>query len=119
MTKEIQEIGTSPGTNQVRRWIVPGSGTMKYTVVKVNSPSDVSREWQCSCPAWTRHIPRTHCKHILRVHEEFGINSAAYDAMMEKFAAKAKALKQGGMAYVKFEPKTPAPKPAPTGRKFR
>jgi hypothetical protein len=23
--------------------------------------------WECSCPAWTRHTPRTDCKHIIKV----------------------------------------------------
>ena len=23
--------------------------------------------WECSCPAWTRHTPRTDCKHIAKI----------------------------------------------------
>ena len=25
--------------------------------------------WECSCPAWTRHTPRTDCKHIIKVQK--------------------------------------------------
>jgi hypothetical protein len=25
--------------------------------------------WECSCPAWTRHTPRTDCKHIRSVQK--------------------------------------------------
>lgn len=78
MTKEIQEIYPSASTNQKRRWIVPGSKDMKYTVVVLKASEDPSRLWQCSCPAWTRHTPRKDCKHITRVKAEMNVNTDSY-----------------------------------------
>ncbi|MBU1067682.1 hypothetical protein KKE60_07825 [Patescibacteria group bacterium] len=47
----------------IHRWIVESeSGHGSYTVGQ-----DAGGNWGCSCPAWTRHVPRRDCKHITTV----------------------------------------------------
>ena len=57
-------------TNYPEQWQVPSdSNPDKSYIVSVTD----SKEFQCSCPAWTRHMPRKDCKHILRVRRgEYG-----------------------------------------------
>lgn len=128
-SKEVQEIGTKSGSNQKRRFTVPGSGKMSYTVVQLYHTPDPSREWQCSCPAWTRHVPRTDCKHIIRVKVE---NMTTKES--EAYKQVAAMLKSSGINHqhlanllkptVAIDPNTGQnapikPKPATGGRKFR
>jgi hypothetical protein len=45
----------------VERWEVESENTpgKRYTLCKL-----VDETWTCSCPHWTRRIPRKNCKHI-------------------------------------------------------
>ena len=49
----------------VDRWYVRSHSNpdIKYTV----SRADDGKTWGCSCPHWTRHVPRPTCKHIKEV----------------------------------------------------
>ena len=49
--------------------------------------------WECSCPAWTRHMPRRDCKHILRVKDAMRVAPAS-----PVFQAKPAAKPQQGKA---------------------
>ena len=48
----------------VQRWEVASHSNPNrtYTVA-----IDAEGNWGCSCPAWTRHMPRKDCKHIRQV----------------------------------------------------
>jgi len=47
----------------VKRWVVTSySGNGEYIIAQ-----DKEGNWACSCMAWTRHMPRRDCKHILEV----------------------------------------------------
>lgn len=47
----------------VKRWVVPSSsGDGEYIVAQ-----DAAGNFACSCPGWTRHVPRTDCRHIREV----------------------------------------------------
>ena len=47
----------------IHRWVVPSSsGGGEYIVGQ-----DAEGNWGCSCVGWTRHTPRTDCKHIREV----------------------------------------------------
>lgn len=130
MTKAIQEIskGSTPGA--LRRWTVPGSKLMQYTVTQYAMTID-QPTWRCSCPAWTRHMPRKDCKHISRVKAEMNV-SYTYD---EKKVATSYSFSYGSSATpgIKLKniqsPGLPKPKtvtvvipvhvPKTEGRKFR
>ena len=49
------------------------SGTSDHSPIPTKKPYKVSERrdgrWECSCPAWTRHTPRTDCKHIRSVQK--------------------------------------------------
>ena len=48
----------------VSRWYVKShSSNREYTV----SLADDGETWGCSCPHWTRNVPRPLCKHIREV----------------------------------------------------
>jgi len=52
----------------VKRFVVPSSsGGGEYIVSQ-----DRDGNWACSCPGWTRHVPRTDCKHIREVRDYGG-----------------------------------------------
>jgi len=58
----------------VQRWIMPSSrGGGTYTVAK-----DEHGNYACSCPGWTRHTPRTDCKHIREVRAGRGTTLEQY-----------------------------------------
>ena len=47
----------------INRWIVhSSSGSGDYVIGQ-----DADGNWGCSCIGWTRHVPRTDCKHIREV----------------------------------------------------
>lgn len=47
-----------------RKWAVPSSsGDGYYTVAEDRATGDLA----CGCLGWTRHMPRTDCKHIKQV----------------------------------------------------
>jgi hypothetical protein len=48
-----------------RQWDVGSFTDQTKKPYKVSERRD--GRWECSCPAWTRHTPRTDCKHIRKV----------------------------------------------------
>lgn len=46
----------------VRQYDVASLSKPAQKPYKVSERADGG--WECSCPAWTRHMPRTDCKHI-------------------------------------------------------
>jgi len=51
-----------------KQWVVESqSGPGVYTV-----SLDHDGNYACSCPGWTRHMPRMDCKHILEVRSGGG-----------------------------------------------
>ena len=51
----------------IKRWFVESHSSDKvYTV----SLADDEVTWGCSCPHWTRNVPRPVCKHIREVHAQ-------------------------------------------------
>ena len=50
-----------------RQWDVGSFTDSTKKPYKVSERRD--GRWECSCPAWTRHTPRTDCKHIVKVQE--------------------------------------------------
>ena len=66
----------------VKRWVVPSSsGDGKYIVGQ-----DAEGNWGCSCPAWTRHVPRQDCKHILDV--KAGGGKSITEAVLDRLAGR-------------------------------
>lgn len=47
-------------THRTRIEIRSESSNRLYVVSRRND----SKEWECSCPGWTRHSPRRPCKHL-------------------------------------------------------
>ena len=50
-----------------RQWDVGSFTDPTKKPYKVSERHD--GRWECSCPAWTRHTPRTDCKHIIKVQK--------------------------------------------------
>jgi hypothetical protein len=50
-----------------RQWDVGSFTDSTKKPYKVSERLD--GRWECSCPAWTRHTPRTDCKHIVKVRK--------------------------------------------------
>ena len=50
-----------------RQWDVGSFTDPTKKPYKVSERRD--GRWECSCPAWTRHTPRTECKHIIKVQK--------------------------------------------------
>jgi predicted nucleic acid-binding Zn finger protein len=53
-----------------RQWAYQGSAKTPYVITEYSTKRDgaVTEEgWACSCPNFTKHTPRTDCKHILNV----------------------------------------------------
>ena len=48
--------------------------------------------WECSCPAWTRHMPRKDCKHISKVKDAMRVAPASpvFSQQAPVVASKAK-----------------------------
>jgi hypothetical protein len=53
----------------LKQWKVPSGSNpnKKYTVSLVRDALTDVIDYQCSCPGWTTHVPRKHCKHIRSV----------------------------------------------------
>ena len=49
----------------VKRWMVKSASADGYYTVA----QDTAGNYACSCPGWTRHTPRTDCKHIIAVKD--------------------------------------------------
>ncbi len=63
----------------VKRWLVIGS--KEYTVAQ-----DADGNWACNCLGWTRHVPRTDCKHIKEVKAGGGM--PIEDVVMARLSGK-------------------------------
>jgi len=59
-------VPSNHGKNyMVSKW-APGIG--KFTdILDAEAPGPQGHAWECSCPSWTRNMPRSDCKHILRI----------------------------------------------------
>lgn len=65
--RKLPKVNSPMWTDQ---WSYQGSGQQPYIISrKKSSNQDIlqSTSWACSCPAWTRNMPREDCKHILKV----------------------------------------------------
>lgn len=51
----------------VKRWFVESFTSDRIYTVSL-AEDDIT--WGCSCPHWTRNVPRPTCKHIRQVMEE-------------------------------------------------
>lgn len=125
-TASIREISRGSMKGVLRRWVVKGSGKMSYTVAKWSSDYQ-GQLFSCSCPAWTRHTPRTDCKHVLKVKFEMvGVVEKKSVDDLKSLAAILKMVGvEGAMKYQSGEQgkseagKPVPPKPKTEGRKFR
>ena len=55
-----------------------------------------SGQYLCSCPAWTRHTPRTDCKHLVRVKKAIGgEHESTYSVELTEEGQKLKAALSG------------------------
>ena len=57
-----------------RQWDVGSFTDPTKKPYKVSERRD--GRWECSCPAWTRHTPRTDCKHIIKVQKAIRFSPA-------------------------------------------
>lgn len=60
------------------QWAVQGTAKAPYIVSSKKKAGDGvatgwGETWGCSCPDWTKHSPRTDCKHIVNVKTKEGI----------------------------------------------
>jgi hypothetical protein len=99
---EIRKLPKANSPLWVDQWAVQGTAAKPY-VVSVKSPLGQPKAWSCSCPDWTKHTPRTNCKHILNVmvKEKLAVpvNSAMDEKTAKEFAAfqKQRAKKELGI----------------------
>src|SRR5271165_1999519 len=99
---EIRKLSKANSPLWVEQWAVQGTAKKPYVVSRRKNPA-VDYLWSCSCPNWTRHTPRTECKHILSVivKEKMAIpvSSTMDEATAKEFAAfqKAKATKAANL----------------------
>lgn len=65
------DVWRLPKTNSpmwTEQWGYQGSAKAPYIISrKTGTVAGTPLEWACSCPNWTRNVPRTNCKHILSV----------------------------------------------------
>lgn len=100
---EIRKVSASVSPLWTDQWMVMGTAKAPYIVSKKTK----SGEWQCSCPDWTKHTPRTDCKHILKVKLQEGVLVVKEETIFT--TKKTTATGNQGLAL----------NPAPKGRKFR
>lgn len=121
------EVRKLPSTNSpmwTTQWAVQGTAKMPYVVSRraKNNTGAQDSDWACSCPDWTKHSPRTECKHILKVMQIENMKpSSPPVALLPKAQQEAfqKFLLQQAAAGT---PALPAGKAKPfitTGRRFR
>ena len=100
---DIRKLPKANSPLWVTQWAVQGTAAKPYVVTYSTKPN-TANVWSCSCPDWTKHTPRTNCKHILNVivKEKMAIpeNRALDPETAKEFAAfqKEKARKS---AHVK------------------
>ena len=74
-----------------KQWKVQGSAKDPYTVSVT-----VDCVWSCSCIGWTRHMPRSDCKHIKKIKAKEGLGAPLVRADIGKAAPTAKSLVKAG-----------------------
>ena len=102
---EIRKLPASNSPMWTEQWAVQGTAAKPYVVSRKQTSMHpaIKDSWFCSCPDWTKHSPRTNCKHILNVIVKEGLAMPAAQGMDEQtakeFAAfqKAKAKKELGI----------------------
>lgn len=124
--RKLPKVNSPMWTDQ---WSVTGSGKQPYIIShKTNGGNGSTTEdgWACSCPAFTRNVPREDCKHILKVRLSEGIGAnakpvtaaipagqqAAFAKFLKAEAAKKRAETVDAPGAVKMVGDS-------TGRKFR
>ena len=92
-----------------QQWAYQGSAKTPYIVTSYTTKRDgatTPNGWACSCPNFTRNVPRTPCKHILNVMLSIGTNVPQASAKLanvddkklaefEKWQREQAALKKG------------------------
>jgi len=77
---DIWEIPQGLSPMWTKQWGYQGSSKTPYVISynpeRING-STTDEGWACSCPNFTRHTPRTPCKHILNVMLKAGMASKA------------------------------------------
>ncbi len=72
---DIWDIPRSISPMWTKQWGYQGSSKMPY-IISFNpertNGSTTDEGWACSCPNFTRHTPRTPCKHILNIMLKMG-----------------------------------------------
>jgi hypothetical protein len=72
-----KKAGSIMADKWVKRWMVKSGSTEGfYTVAQ-----DKDGQYACSCPGWTRHTPRTDCKHVMAVKNFVAGNSWVKDTV--------------------------------------
>ena len=80
---DVRKLPTVNSPMWTTQWAVQGSAWAPYVVSLKkfqNGTFDgnvTDKGWACSCPDFTRHVPRTECKHILKVMMIEGIKPNA------------------------------------------
>ena len=74
-----------------KQWPVQGSAKDPYTVSVT-----VDGAWSCSCIGWTRHMPRSDCKHIKKIKAKEGLGAPLARADIGKAAPTAKSVVKAG-----------------------
>ena len=67
---EIWELPSTSAPFNSRQWGYQGTAKTPYVITQYHSRVDgstTSDGWACSCMNFTRHVPRTPCKHILNI----------------------------------------------------
>jgi len=73
----------------IRQWDVASFTKSSQKPYKISERYD--GRWECSCPAWTRHTPRTDCKHIIKVRKanHFSPDNPVFDVSASPIAPAA------------------------------
>lgn len=126
---DIWKLPKSTSPMWTEQWGYQGSSKVPY-IVSHNSQkidgSTTSDGWACSCPNFTRHTPRTPCKHILNVQIKEGLTAVpkAVAKLANVDAEKLKAFEAWEREQAAAKKQGPASRSklnlfGETGRKFR
>lgn len=126
---DIWKLPKSTSPMWTEQWGYQGSSKVPY-IVSHNSQkidgSTTSDGWACSCPNFTRHTPRTPCKHILNVQIKEGLATVPKAAakLANVDAEKLKAFEAWEREQAAAKKQGPASRSklnlfGETGRKFR
>ncbi len=86
---EIRKLPTANSPMWTTQYAVQGTAAKPYVVSRRTKAAGIPVDsWSCSCPNWTKHSPRTECKHILSVIVKEKFTVPAGPASMDKETAK-------------------------------